>query len=448
MTMKTIQNAFAPLLKLALPLAVTGLIQSGTFFFETLFLARLGTDILAAGALVNWLFATFIVIIFGALSSINILVSHKYGANDKAGISLVVRDGFWLAVLMAVPAVILFWYMSPVFLVFGQSPAIVKLADAYLHALTWGILPNFIIFALIDVIIGLGHTRIIVKYSVLSVALTIFLSYALIFGKFGLPALGIAGAGWGVSISYWIMLLVLISYLFFTHTYTRYFSHLLVFDKPSYLLELLRTGMPMGIMYFVEVGFFFVLTLMMGWMGSQLLAANQIAMQYMGMLMQIIFSVAQAITVRMGHLLGSGQKQAAEKAGYAGVILSCLLMLIVAIIYWFFPKPLIAIDFNVNKAENAGLVAYAIQLFAISALFQIFEAMRIAFFGALRSLKDTNFTLLISVLGFWIIALPSGYLLAWPMHLGGPGLWWGMVLGALSSCLLLWWRFHIKIRQF
>ncbi|HAT8647494.1 TPA: MATE family efflux transporter [Legionella pneumophila] len=446
--MKLFQDHFFLLIRLAIPLAVTGLLQSGVFFFETLFLARLGPDILAAGALVSWLFGTFVVILFGTLSSINILVAHKFGSNDHKEISLVVRDGFWLSLILVIPAFLLFWNMAPIFLVLGQSPTVVSLAESYLHAMAWGLLPNFLMTALFEMIIGLGQAHVILKFSLLSVVLTIFLSFGLIFGKLGLPALGIAGAGWGMTISFWITVLALSVYLFMNKTYHRYFNNLLIASKPSYLIELLRLGFPMGLMYSIEVGFFFTLSLIMGLFSSQILAANQVAMQYLGTLMSVIFSIAQAITVRMGHLLGSGETAAAKKAANAGICISFTFMLIVAVFYWFFPKILISIDFNPNKSENIEIIRMAAQILTISAIFQIAEATRISLFGALRSLKDTRFTLFISIFSFWIIALPIGYFLATRLNIGGTGLWWGMVLGAVSSVLLLHWRFKFKIQNY
>ncbi len=445
--MKLLKKNFYPLLLLAIPLTLTGLLQSSTYFFETMFLAHLGSEVLAAGALVSWLFGTFIVILIGILSSINILVAHKYGEQDKKGISLVVRDGVWLAFVLAIPSFILFWNLSPIFILFGQNPAVVQLAQAYLHALAWGLLPNFLMFALLEFIVGLGHARVLLVFSILSVSLTVFLSFALIFGQFGFPALGIAGAGWGTSISYWVSFFFLTLYVVLNKQYRAYLHYLLTPTKQSYVMELLKVGAPMGIMYCVEVGFFFALTLIMGSLSSQLLAANQIALQYMGTLMSLIFSIAQAITVRMGHLLGAKNVVSAERACYVGIFLSALLMIIIGILYWSIPSTLISIDFDVHNAKNFELVELASQLLAICALFQLFEAIRIALFGALRALKDTRFTLFISIISFWGIALPVGYLLTTCLNFGGTGLWWGMVLGAGFSVLLLFWRFKFKIRN-
>ncbi|KTD43342.1 MATE family efflux transporter [Legionella quateirensis] len=446
--MKLFKDNFYPLLKLAIPLALTGLLQSSVWFFETMFLARLGPDILAAGSLVSWLFGTVVVILFGTLSSINILVAHKHGADDTNGILHVVRDGFWLALLLALPIFLLFWNMSPLFLLFGQSPAIVQLAKTYLHAVAWGVLPNVIMIALLEVIMGLGRARFILVFNIISVTLTIFFSFAFIFGRFGFPPLGIAGAGWGLTTSYWITTFFLTLYVVTNKKYSCYFRLLLKPTKPSYLIELMKVGVPMGIMYCVEVAFFFALTLIMGSFGSLVISANQIALQYLGTLMSLIFSLAQSITVRMGHLLGSGNKASAERTGYIGILIAASLMLLVAIIYWIIPTTLINIDFDVHNANNLELVRIATQLLTISALFQLIEAIRIALFGALRALKDTHFTLCISIISFWGIALPLGYFMASHMSLGGAGLWWGMVSGAGFSVLLLLWRFRIKIRTY
>lgn len=204
----------------------------------------------------------------------------------------------------------------------------------------------------------------------------------------------------------------------------------------------------MGLMYCVEVAFFFALTLVMGSFGDELLAANQIALQYLGVLMSIIFCIAQAITVRMGHLLGAGEISSAKRAAYVGICMSATLMLFVALCFWTFPSILISIDFDIYEPDNFETVRLATQFLAISAIFQVIEATRISLFGSLRGLKDTHFTLLSSIIGFWGIALPIGYILATRFHLKGVGLWWGMVIGACMSVILLAWRFKSKIKNY
>lgn len=165
-------------------------------------------------------------------------------------------------------------------------------------------------------------------------------------------------------------------------------------------------------------------------------------------MMSVIFSIAQAITVRMGHLLGAKDVNSAKRTSYTGTILSATFMGTIAIAFWTFPSLLISVDIDVNNPINANIIGEIKILFAVSALFQIIEATRISLFGALRGLKDTNLPLLISIISFWGVALPIGYLFATYFQLGGVGLWWGMVLGASSSVVLSYWRFKSKIRYY
>ncbi len=436
------------LLKLAIPIILSNFVQASVGFFSTFFLAHLGTDELAAGAIASWIFTTLMVILWGTLTSVSVLVSQKHGEKDDNGVSQVLRDGLLLALLFVIPASLLIWNLSPLLLLAGQHPATVMLIQNYMHGLAWGLIPDFISLVLLQFLIGLGHTRTEMICSFLWVPLNIFCNYALVFGKFGLPALGIAGIGWGTTLAYWITTIILIIFMLVNKKYRHYFQTILQLRHTRYLGELWQLGLPMGAMYCIEIGFFLVLTLLMGRFGNQILAANQITLQYLGLLSGASFSIAQAITVRMGHTLGAREKNLAERAVYIGVSFAVSFMLLVAVCYWFFPQKLISLDLDVHHRKNAEIIMYATQFFAISAIFQILEAARITLFGALRGLKDTRFTLLTSILSFWFIALPLGYLLAVSLHLGGNGLWWGLVIGASFSMLLLALRFRDKMKRY
>ncbi len=448
MKKQVLKNDLYPLLKLAIPLVLTGVIQSSLYFVETVFLSRLGEKTMAAGALVGWLFATLIVILFGTFSAVNILIAHKYGAKDQASIVLILRDGLLLALLLVFPTFLLFWNISPVLSHLGQNSELVGLAKVYFHALSFGLLPKFILIVLFELIMGLGHSRTIMMINILTVPIYLFLSFVLIFGKLGFPALGIAGAGWGVTIGDWIMTVALFIFLFYSTKYRYYIRSIFTMNKPSYMREIFHLGIPMGLMYCLEVGLFFTMALLMGTIGTSALAANQITMQYLGLLMGIIFSIAQAITVRMGHQIGANQVDDAKRTAYTGVILSVLFMFCIAICYWTIPTLLISVDFDIHNMAYDKTIKLACEFLFIAAFFQILESARISLFGALRALKDTRFTLFASIIGFWVIPLPIGYLLGFQLGLQGSGLWLGMVAGMVGSVLLLYFRFQSKIGTF
>ncbi len=435
------------LMKLIVPLVLTGFIEASVGFFTTLFLAHLGQQELAAGAVVQWIFFTLMVVMWGTLCSVSVLVAQKYGAKDEAGIAQVLSDGLLLSLIFVIPAVILLRHIGPILLFAGQSPESVQLAQDYMQGLSWGLLPDFVGLVLMQFLIGLGHTRINMLFTLLWVPLNIVINYALIFGKFGLPAMGMAGIGWGTTLAYWILLIVMLVYMLVSSTYRRYFEMIFRLRQSRFLGELWQIGFPMGSMYCIEIAFFLTITLIMGRINSEELAGNQIALQFLGQLSVVTFAVAQAVTVRMGHTLGAKQVGLAERAVYIGLCVTVSFMTLAAIFYWFLPDLLISIDLDTTLAKNAKVIAYAKQFLAVCAVFEILEAIRLVLFGALRALKDTRFSLCASIVSFWGVSLPIGYYFAIPLRMGGVGLWCGIVIGAVVGAVLFYLRFRYKIRQ-
>jgi MATE family multidrug resistance protein len=434
-------------LKLLLPLVITGLIENSVGFFSTLFLAHLGTRELAAGAVVQWTFFTIMVVLWGTLTSVSVVISQRHGAKDEKGIAQTLFDGILLALLMLLPAYLVLRNISFLLAFIGQDKETIAYAVSYMHGLTWALLPDFLGLVFIQFLVGLGHTRTNVAFSMLWVPLNIFCNYALIFGKFGFPELGMAGIGWGTALAYWISTLILMIYLMVMPRYRHYFQMLLSIRQAKNLLELCQVGMPIGVMFCLEIAFFLTVTLLMGHLGTVELAANQLTMQFVGQASVLTFSIAQAVTVRMGHTLYAGEPKLAERAVYIGVVIAVSFMTLVALCYWILPTRFIALDLDVHLATNAQTVFYAIKFMAFAAVFQWLESIRLVLFGALRGLKDTRFTLYSSIISFWGVALPLGYWFAIGWHAGAIGLWWGLIVGGVVGAGLLVLRFRYKMAQ-
>lgn len=444
---KTFFSESKILLVLAIPLIMSGVIETSVGFFSNIFLAHLGATSLAAGALVNWVFLTLMVIIWGTLSAITTLVARYYGAKKNDEIAYVLYAGLLLASVLMLPAMLLLWNLSPIFLFFGQAPAAVKLAQFYLHGLTWAIIPDFIITVLLQFVAGLGRTKTNLTFSLLFVPLSIFFNYSLMFGKFGFPNLGIAGIGWGAALTFWIITLGFCVYFCLSKTYRIYFKFPRWQKIVPQLLEIFQVGLPLGLTFFFEIGFFLAMSILMGRISADTLSANQIALQFFWLFSIVTFALAQGITIRVGHSVGQNNKKAVNNATFVGVFYSTIFMVLVAIVYWGFPEKLIAMDFNLHDAKNASIVRLAKEFLALAALVQLFEAPRFALFGALRGLKDTRFTLFTSVLIFWIIALPLGAI-ALSYGFAGYGIWWATILAEIIGIFLLVWQYRRKVKEY
>lgn len=433
------------LLTLSMPLIMSGIIETSVGFFSNIFLAHLGATSLAAGALVNWVFTTLMVIIWGTLSAVTTLVARYYGAKKNDEITYVFYSSLLLAVVLMLPAMLLLWNLSPLFLFFGQAPATVKLAQFYLHGLTWAIIPDFIITVLLQFVAGLGRTRVNLTFSLLFVPLSIFFNYSLMFGKFGFPNLGIAGIGWGAALTFWIIALGFSVYFCLNKSYRIYFKFPRWKKIIPQLHEIFQVGLPLGLTYFFEVGFFLTMSILMGRISADTLSANQLALQFFWLFSIVTFALAQGITIRVGHSVGQNNKKAVNNATYVGIFYASNFMLLVALIYWIFPEKLIAIDFNLHDAKNNTIVHLATEFLALAALVQLIEAPRFALFGSLRGLKDTRFTLFTSIIVFWIIALPLSAI-ALSYGLAGYGIWWATILAEMIGVFLLVGRYRRKIK--
>lgn len=441
------RNEIKTIFWLAIPLILTGVIEASVGFSSTYFLAQLGPDKLAAGSLVSWFYAGLLIIMWGIVMSVTVLVAQFYGAKRHQAIADVLRDGFYLCLLLMVPSFILLWNLAPILVLFGQKAQIVKIAIPYMHALAWSVLPDYLMLLLLQFVIGLGHTRTNLVLTLFWVPLNIASIYVFVFGKFGFPKLGIEGLGWGITVTYWIAFLALAFYMPWRKVYRQYFKAMFKYSSVQYIWPLFKIGLPNGLMWFVEVITFFIITLLMGHYSADMLGANQVTMQFVAFFVSVVFAMAQAITVRVGHQVGAKEYSCITRGLVIGTIFSVFITLITSGLYWFEPHWLLSLDFGPGQVKETEIEFYAVKFFAIAAFFQLFEAVRISLFGALRGMNDTAFPLLASFICFWCLALPLGYWFTYGFHMGPTGYWWALATSAALNMVLLAWRYQAQLRN-
>jgi MATE family multidrug resistance protein len=442
------KNEIKENLTISIPLIASQLIYATSGFVGTALVAHLGEEALAASVLVSTIWMSLSVLFFGLLNAVSVLVSHAFGAKDYQSISKIMGQSLILGVIVCFMMVAVL-STTPLFLQLTSQPEIVKkLATSYMHALLWTIPSLVLLIILEQFLAGINRAKLVLRISLLVVPVEIPLIYILIFGKFGFPAFGVAGIGYGFATTYTLVAIGMTMHFLKSKSLRQYavFSSIGSFH-PKILLELIRVGFPMGCMHVIEVSTFAFATFWIAKFGTTALAAHQIIMQYLGFIITMVFAMSQAVTVRVGHAIGEKSLKKINTAILVGMLLDIIVVLGIVFTFIYLPRFILNLDINTSDIKNAELVTIATKLFSIAAVLLIFDNFRIIGFGALRGLKDTTFPMIASFISFWLIGLTFAYTLGVTMKMGETGVWWGLAIGIASGAILVLTRTWRLVRQ-
>lgn len=431
-------------LRLGIPLAAAQLAQSLTTFVDTIMMGLLGSKTIAAGALGAVTFTILLIVSSAIVAAVSPLVAEAYGANQTKMVECVVRQGLCLAIIMGIPITLIIFHSKSLLLFLGQDASTVELTEEYLQAIAYGFLPAVAFAVLRNFVSGVSQPRPIMVIVICGTFINIVASYVLMFGKLGLPALGLAGIAWGSTLSFWSMLIAIIIYIKSETTLQKYdvFRNLHQFNRQVFS-ELLHIGLPIGILAAVETGLFTVTTFLMGSLGTVALAAHQIALQTASTTFTIALGMSFATTVRVGQEVGQKNVKASRLAGYVSISIAGLFMALMGILFWLIPGRIVSLYLDINNPANTAVVTEAKSLLKVAAFFQLADGIQVTALGALRGLKDTRIPVLIGIFAYWCIGLTTGYLLGLKLGFGGVGLWWGLAIGLAISSVVLTWRFSV-----
>lgn len=434
------------LVTLALPLAVAQLAQNAMGFVDTLMVGRLGPTALAGLALGATTFSTLYVILMAVLLSVSPLVAQAVGARRAGEPARVARQGLLLALALAVPGMAVMFLVEPLLRAAGLPAGAVELAGGYLRAVALGMPFALGFMALRGYFEGQGDARPILYLALAGVGLNVFLNDALIFGRYGLPALGVVGTGYATASVY---LALFAGAALLARARYRGQAPFRGFGRPdpTVLREIVRVGWPISVTLGLEVGLFSTISFLMGGFGDAVLAGHQIAMQSASMTFMIPLGIATATGVLVGQAAGRGDPAGVRRAGTLGIGLATGFMSLTALLFWLASRFVIGLYVDVADPINTELIRYAASFLAIAAMFQLVDGMQVAAAGALRGLKDTRVPMLLTLVAYWLVGLSSGVVLAYVLGVGPRGLWFGMVAGLAVAALLLTTRFARSTRQ-
>ena len=426
------------LLKLAGPLIVNNLAIAGMQFADAVMAGRLGAESLAAvavGASV-WFFG--FALCLGVLMAISPIAARHYGAGNPELIGRYTRQGIYLGFAIGVTIIALAYVtVEPALLQIGIDESFRELTLGYVKAIIWGAPAIFVFLALRFTTEGIGRTRPIMYASIFSLVCNVFLNYVFMFGHFGAPALGAVGCGLASAITMWALMIVLAIYMM----KSRHYAPLKIFSRvgpvrPEALREIIVLGVPIAVTITAEAGLFNAVSILMGTRGAAIAAAHQVAINFAATMFMIPLALSSAITVRVGHALGSGNGDAARFSGALGVLSCAVFMSVSAAFLLLFRDAVVSM-----YTDDPSVTAIAISMLLMAAIFQVADGVQIGAAGALRGYKDTRLPMVINIVAYWVLAFPLAYLATVTYRLAPAYTWGGFVIGLSASAILLTWRF-------
>ena len=435
---------FRELAKLAVPLVLAQIAQNTTSLVDTIMVGKLGQDALAGIAIGSTVFMFVSIVASGFVLGCGTVVAQAVGANDRDTCGRAVRQGFWLSVFLFVPALLLFWNIYPILLWLDQPPETAAASSAYLRAISWGLLPLLWSFAIRGLLEGHSDNRPIMVVAVFSVVLNVILNDLLMFGRFGLPKLGLVGTGVASSI---VLSLTFLMFLVYSLRQYRNLNLLreLRNPDPGMLTQLIRVGGPIGLTLACEVSMFSAAGIAMGQLGKVQLAAHQIALQVGSFSFMIPLGISIAASARIGQFVGAKNGQAAKTAGTVGIAACGCVMACTAVLFLIFKRNIIGFFLDLADPANQQVIELATQLLMIAALFQIADGIQVSGSLALRGLKDTFVGFIITIFSYLVIGCSSGWWLCFRAGFGARGLWFGMTIGLATAAVLLVLRFYWRV---
>ena len=427
-------------LSLGLPLVGSQVAQFAIGMTDTLMLGHYGVEALAAGTLGSTVFFVVLIAGSGFAFAVMPMAAEALGRGDDVAARRVTRMGLWAAGAYGLAMTLPLLAGEPLLRALGQPTGIAELGGAYLRIAAWGLLPALLAFVLRSHLSAHERTRVVLIATLAAVAVNAGLNWLLIFGRMGLPEMGVRGAATASVAVQLILLGTLAAHAARALPRPPLFERLWRAD-PDALARVVRLGWPIGLTNLAEVSLFAASAVMMGWLGAVPLAAHGIAIQLAGLAFMVHLGLSQAATVRAGGAFGRGDRPGLARGGLVAVGMSLGVAVATAAVFVAAPSPLVDLFVSDDEPDRAVILAAGGALLLAAAAFQVADAAQVMALGLLRGVQDTAVPMGIAVIAYWGVGVPTAYGLGFGMGLGGVGVWSGLVAGLAVAAGLLMLRF-------
>ncbi len=426
-------------LKVAIPVMLSQAGQVLVQQVDNMMVGTVGTLELAAAAFANSVFVLGLVFAMGFTFGLTPLVGHAYAKGDQHKAASLLRNSFVLNIILTVALVIILWITSYFFQYMGQPPEVVELATNYYRILVVSLLPFILFFTFKQFAEGLADTKIAMLITLFSNVVNIAFNYVLIFGKFGVPEMGLDGAGYATFIARATMPILFLWFFIKRKTFNIYWKRVFLIKTDwNKIVELLKVGFPIATQIVLEVAAFALSGIMMGWIGVVPLAAHNIALGLASVTFMIVTGIGSGTTIRVSHQYSAKDYNSMRKAAYASIHMVLLIMSFTALLFALFRFQLPWLYTN-----DVEVINMAAQLLIMAAIFQVFDGAQVVLLSILRGLADVQRAMIYAFIAYILINIPISYILAFIFDLGAIGIWIGFVFGIGVASVL----FYMRIRS-
>jgi MATE family multidrug resistance protein len=436
------------MLALAWPLILANVTQQVIQATDVLLMGRLGATQLAAATLALNLTFTINIFLLGLITAASPMMATALGQRFNAvrDVRRTFRGGLWLLALAILPYWFVLWHIGLLMRAFGESAELARQGQSFMRAYMWCTAPWLLFQLLRNFVSALERPRVVLWLSLLGICLNALLSWSLIFGHLGLPALGLPGGGLGSTLTWTIICAALVAMTSLDRRFRRFhlFGHFWRFDRQR-TIAMVRLGWPIGITMALEMGVFALAAYFMGWIGAPAVAAHAVALQLAALTFMVPLGLGQAATVRVGLALGRRDEPGITRAGWTAWVMGVAFMASMAVVMWTIPHRLVTL-FLTDLPQNAVVIGLAISFLRVAAAFQLFDGAQVIGAGMLRGLHDTRWPLLFALVGYWVVGLGIGAWLAFGADWKGLGIWIGLATGLATVAMLMLGRWLIRDR--
>ncbi|MEM8653791.1 MAG: MATE family efflux transporter [Pseudomonadota bacterium] len=427
-------------LVLGLPLIGGHLGQVAIGVTDTVMLGWYGVEELAAQGVASSLFFVMLLMGSGFAWAVMPMVASFHAEGDETNLRRATRMGLWLSLGFAVLAMPIMIWSEAVLLALGQTTEVAALGAEYLRIAGWGVIPALLVMTFKSYLAALERTQIVLWITLAAALANALANYAFIFGNWGAPAWGIAGAALASLVTQLVMLAGVVGYALIVLPQHQLLKRLWRADWEM-LGRVFRLGWPIGLTNLSEVGLFAASAFMMGWLGTIPLAAHNIALQLASITFMVHLGLSNVATIRAGNAYGRGDLVHMVRGARAVIVMSLGMALATVALFLIAPEPLISLFMDSAEPARDQILEIGVLLLALAALFQLVDGAQVIALGLLRGVQDTKVPMILAGVSYWLVGMPASYVLGFGLGWGGAGIWLGLVIGLACAGVALMVRF-------